>query len=71
MDRIYNAGIYCRLSKDDNRPGESMSIETQRAMLTEYCEKNGYNIYGEYVDDGFTDHPYRQSVLLNILNTLF
>ena len=56
MDRIYNAGIYCRLSKDDDRPGESMSIETQRAMLTEYCEKNGYNIYGE-------EHRGRFSVL--------
>ena len=26
MDRTYNAGLYCRLSKDDDRPGESMSM---------------------------------------------
>ena len=41
MEQPYNAGIYCRLSRDDDRPGESMSIEAQRAMLTEYCETSG------------------------------
>ena len=70
MDRIYNAGIYCRLSKDDDRPGESMSIETQRAMLTEYCEKNGYNIYGEYVDDGFTGTNFERDAFQRLLNDI-
>ena len=45
MKQNYQVGVYCRLSKDDDRPGESMSIETQRSMLTEYCEKNKYAIF--------------------------
>ena len=31
---IYNAGIYVRLSKDDERAGESLSIENQKRILT-------------------------------------
>lgn len=29
MDTTYNVGIYCRLSNDDERDGESVSIENQ------------------------------------------
>lgn len=29
----YNAAIYCRLSKDDEQAGESVSIQTQKLML--------------------------------------
>ena len=28
-DKAYNVGIYCRLSNDDERDGESVSIENQ------------------------------------------
>ena len=47
-------GIYLRLSKDDERAGESISIENQRLMLTKYVEEKGWKIVGEYVDDGYT-----------------
>ena len=33
QDRIYNAGIYCRLSNDDERNGESVSIANQKPSL--------------------------------------
>ncbi len=29
MQEKYNVGIYCRLSRDDERTGESVSIENQ------------------------------------------
>ena len=32
----YNVGIYVRLSQEDERAGESISIENQKKMLTEY-----------------------------------
>lgn len=70
MDRIYNAGIYCRLSKDDDRPGESMSIETQRSMLTEYCEKNKYAIFDIYIDDGFTGTNFNRDNFQRLLNDI-
>ena len=32
----YNVGIYVRLSQEDMREGESLSIENQKKMLTDY-----------------------------------
>ncbi len=29
IGKTYNVGIYCRLSNDDERDGESVSIENQ------------------------------------------
>jgi hypothetical protein len=29
-NKIYNAALYCRLSKDDEQAGESVSIGTQK-----------------------------------------
>lgn len=47
-----NAGIYLRLSREDAREGESLSIENQRLILTEHVKKQGWNIGDIYVDDG-------------------
>ena len=52
--KIYIAGLYLRLSKDDETKGESVSIGTQRAILTEYCHSHQYVIYKEYIDDGYS-----------------
>jgi hypothetical protein len=32
MSEIYRAAIYCRLSKDDEQIGDSVSIETQKML---------------------------------------
>lgn len=50
----YVVGIYCRLSKDDEQGGESISIGTQRSILTDYCLQHGYTIYKVYIDDGYS-----------------
>ena len=50
----YRAGLYCRLSKDDDQSGESTSIGTQRSMMTDYCTEHGYEIVNIYVDDGYS-----------------
>lgn len=50
----YRAGLYLRLSKDDEQQGESVSIGTQRAILTDYCESNHFIIHKIYIDDGYS-----------------
>lgn len=37
LTTTHRAGLYCRLSKDDEQRGESTSIGTQRSMMTDYC----------------------------------
>jgi len=36
MQEKCNVGIYCRLSRDDERNGESVSIENQKIILSRY-----------------------------------
>ena len=66
----YRAGLYCRLSKDDDLKGESSSISTQKAILTSYCQAQGYENYDFFVDDGFSglnfDRPAFQRLLREI-----
>jgi len=52
MQETYNVGIYCRLSREDERTGESVSVENQREMLGRYVQEQGWNLYAAYCDDG-------------------
>jgi len=36
---IYNAALYCRLSKDDEQAGESVSIGTQKMILEKFYKE--------------------------------
>ena len=53
-NNTYSAGLYLRLSKDDEQQGESVSIGTQRSILTDYCRTNGFRIHKIYIDDGYS-----------------
>ena len=65
----YNVGLYLRLSKDDERNGESFSIGTQRDILTDYCVTNGYTICKEYVDDGYSGRNFDRPGFRELLRT--
>lgn len=52
--------LYCRLSIEDGRDNESMSISNQKAMLKDYAEKNGMYDFEFYVDDGFTGRNFNR-----------
>ena len=66
----YRAALYMRLSRDDDGEGESSSISTQRKMLCSYAMENGFDIYKEYVDDGYSgtnfDRPAWNQLLRDI-----
>ena len=44
--------LYCRLSQEDERAGESLSIENQKEMLSRYVREQGWTLYDYYCDDG-------------------
>ena len=48
----YKVGIYLRLSREDERLGESSSISNQRDLLLNYIRDNNLLFISEYVDDG-------------------
>ncbi len=53
-EQVYIAACYCRLSQDDDRIGTSVSIETQKNLLEDYCREKGIHIFDFYCDDGWT-----------------
>ena len=46
--------LYCRLSQEDARLGESLSIENQKVILLEYAKKNHFPNPVFFVDDGYS-----------------
>lgn len=52
--QLKKTAVYCRLSKDDERQGESLSIEIQKSMLCRYCDENGLTPYEVFADDGYS-----------------
>ena len=70
MEEKERAAIYCRLSQDDGSVGESGSIQTQKALLTQYCKEHHIEIGGYYCDDGWSgtnfDRPEFKRMLEDI-----
>jgi len=46
------AGLYFRLSRDEDSAKESNSITNQRKILTAYAEEHHFKVIDEYIDDG-------------------
>ena len=65
---IYNAGIYVRLSQEDMRAGESLSIEHQKLILTKYVREQGWNLVDTYVDDGFSGTDFNRPSVQRLLS---
>ena len=65
--QLNKTGLYKRLSKEDEKAGESMSIEHQGILLRQYAEEHGFNVVDEYADDGYSgtnfDRPDMQRLL--------
>ena len=57
-----------RLSRDDEKASESMSIEHQRIILRKYVEDNGGTIVDEYVDDGWSGTNFERPDVKRLLS---
>ena len=64
----YIAGLYYRLSQEDERQGESVSINNQRTMLRKYAEEHGFEIHGEYIDDGVSGTTFQRPEVQRLLD---
>ena len=55
INKIYNVGIYIRLSReDDDKILESESITNQRSLLMQYVKENNLRLVDIYIDDGYS-----------------
>lgn len=69
-DIVYNVAIYMRLSKDDGDKEESESITNQRKILKTYVKDNGYVLYDEYVDDGYSGTNFNRPGFKRLLKDI-
>lgn len=70
MQATVNAGIYCRLSIDDPNTDESESIQTQKAMLTDYCHQHGFHIVDYFIDDGVSGTSFDRPDFRRMLDAI-
>ena len=64
----YIVGMYVRLSRDDERQGESLSIENQKSILSEYIEQQGWTLHDIYVDDGISGTTFERPGVKRLLD---
>ena len=62
--------LYTRLSRDDDFQGDSMSIQTQKSMLSQYAEQNGFKETVFYVDDGFSGTSFERPDFQRMLSDI-
>ena len=62
--------LYCRLSLEDGKDNESMSISNQKLLLKDYAEKNGMFNCKFYVDDGFTGRNFNRPAFQRMISDI-
>ncbi len=66
----YSAGLYIRLSKEDDNEGQSQSVANQLSLLNDFVQQRGLVVYDTYIDDGWSgtsfERPGFQRLLADI-----
>jgi len=66
----YRAGLYIRLSKEDENEGPSESVTNQQSLLNQFVEEQRLAVYDTYIDDGWSganfDRPGFRRLLADI-----
>ena len=62
--------LYERLSHDDERAGESVSIENQKWILEDYARKNGFTNIRHFTDDGIRGATFKRQGLDAMLDEI-
>lgn len=68
--QLNRTALYGRLSKDDDLQGDSESIKTQKAMLTQYAKEHGFMVAEIYVDDGYSGLNFERPAFNRMLDDI-
>ena len=67
-EKLGITALYCRLSRDDGKEGESNSIKNQKRMLAKYAKEHGFQNIKFYEDDGFTGTNFNRPDMQRLLD---
>lgn len=59
--------LYDRLSRDDEMSGESMSIQSQRAILGQYAKEHGFTNCRFFMDDGYSGTNFDRPAFIEMM----
>lgn len=59
--------LYGRLSRDDEMSGESMSIQSQRAILGQYAKEHGFTNCRFFMDDGYSGTNFDRPAFIEMM----
>ena len=68
--RIRITALYCRLSRDDELSGDSMSIQTQKTMLERYAKEHGFANIEWFIDDGYSGTNFNRPDFQRMLSMI-
>ncbi len=68
MKQPNNTALYMRLSRDDERFGDSVSIETQRTILRKFAQEQQLHVVDEYVDDGWSGTNFERPAFQRMMD---
>lgn len=60
--------LYCRLSQDDGREGDSNSISNQKEILLAYAQRNSFPNPQFFTDDGFSGTTFDRPSFIQMEN---
>ena len=66
----FKAGIYCRLSREDEGGLQSESIKNQKEFLTKYVLEQGWQVADIYIDDGYSGTTFDRPDFLRLLQDI-
>lgn len=62
--------LYCRLSQEDERLGESLSIENQKIILQGYAKEHHFSNTAFFVDDGYSGTNFNRPGFQQMLDLI-
>ena len=62
--------LYCRLSQEDERLGESLSIEHQKEILLQYAKEHRFPNPVFFVDDGYSGTDFERPGFKKMLSEI-
>ena len=68
MKQPNNTALYMRLSRDDERFGDSVSIETQRTILRKFAQEQQLHVVDEYADDGWSGTNFERPAFQRMMD---
>ncbi|MCD7893389.1 MAG: recombinase family protein [Erysipelotrichaceae bacterium] len=68
--RQHKVGIYCRLSNDDDKIGDSTSIINQKNILMDYVKEKNWLLVDVYIDDGFSGTNFNRPAFQRMIQDI-